>query len=224
MSVFISQEVKSSFPDIKLCTALVSDVDVNVHTPLLDEEFLNIEREIKGKLSLDSLKDYGNIRIYRDFYWRIGIDPTKQRPAAEALIRRILQGRSIPRINAAVDCINLASIKFMVSIAAYDFDKIVGKINLRFSRDGELFLGIGESEFKPIPKQLVLADDEKIVGLYPHRDSELSKITPLTKNIIMISCGVPGISIDVLFNAIDFASKLLENYCHGKTLWIKLVY
>jgi len=224
MSVYISSEVKSLFPDLKLCAAFVSNVNVNLHCPLLEDMFTEVEKHVKRTFSLDSIKDYGNIRLYRDFYWRIGIDPTKQRPASEALIRRILQGRSIPRINTAVDCINLASIKFMISIAAYDFNKIIGNITLRFSRDGELFLGIGELEAKPVFRQLVLADDEKIVGLYPHRDSEFSKITSSTKDIIMISCGVPGISMDTLFNAVDFASKLLEDCCGGKTLWIKHVY
>ena len=54
---------------------------------------------MRKNYSLDGLKDEENIRAYRDFFWKLGIDPTKIRPAAEALIRRILGGKEIPRIN-----------------------------------------------------------------------------------------------------------------------------
>lgn len=216
MLVVVSPDVRSAFPDIRLCSALIRGLHIDECNPSLDLEVKRIEEDFRRRLPLGALKDYGNVRAYRDFYWRIGIDPTKQRPAAEALIRRVLQGKSIPRINVAVDSINLASMMFVVSIAAYDYDKIVGKVVLRWSRDGELFMGIGDLEAKPIPRQLVLADDEKIIGLYPHRDSELSKITLSTKNVLLISCGVPGVSLDSLRDAIIFAWKLLEDYCGGK--------
>ncbi len=58
---------------------------------------------------LEGLKDEPIFRTYRDFFWTMGVDPTKVRPAAEALIRRILVGRSMPRINTVVDAYNLAS-------------------------------------------------------------------------------------------------------------------
>jgi len=223
VSVVISPEVKSAFPDIRLCSALIRGLHIDEHSSLLDLEVRRVEEDFRRRLSLDALKDYGNVRAYRDFYWRIGIDPTKQRPAAEALIRRILQGKSIPRINVAVDSINLASMMFVVSIAAYDYDKVVGKVVLRWSRDGELFMGIGDVETKPIPRQLVLADDEKILGLYPHRDSEFSKITLSTRNVLLISCGVPGVPLDSLRNVIIFAWKLLEDYCGGKCEWFDCI-
>lgn len=223
MYVYIDPGVKGVFQNLYLSAALVVDVNVNSHNDLLDSNIRRVEEDFKHKFSLDSLKDFGNIRFYRDFYWRIGIDPTKQRPAAEALIRRVLQGKSIPRINVAVDSINLASILFIVSIAAYDFEKILGKVILRWSRNGEKFIGIGEEEYKVITRQLVLADDEKIVGLYPHRDSELSKITSYTKSILLITCGVPGVSMKNLYDAAKAASNFLEDYCGGRTIWVSEV-
>jgi DNA/RNA-binding domain of Phe-tRNA-synthetase-like protein len=54
-------------------------------------------------LTLPSLKDHPIIRAYRDFYWRLGIDPTKQRPSSEGLARRLLAQGRLPRINSVVD-------------------------------------------------------------------------------------------------------------------------
>src|SRR3979409_2153884 len=59
--------------------------------------------------AVETLKDEPNLRAYRDFFWRVGVDPTKVRPAAEALLRRVIQGKPFPRINALVDAYNLAS-------------------------------------------------------------------------------------------------------------------
>ncbi|RLI77804.1 hypothetical protein DRP07_11825, partial [Archaeoglobales archaeon] len=56
------------------------------------ELFYRILEEIKNNYNLENLKDHPVVRAYRDFYWRIGIDPTKQRPSSEALLRRGLKG------------------------------------------------------------------------------------------------------------------------------------
>jgi DNA/RNA-binding domain of Phe-tRNA-synthetase-like protein len=111
--------------------------------PRLEEFKEEIFAEVKQKFTLESLKDEPVFRAYRDFFWKIGIDPTKNRPAAEALIRRILGGRSIPRINTAVDAYNLASMSTCIAIAAFDIDKLDGEITMRFANNGESFLGIG---------------------------------------------------------------------------------
>ncbi|MEM1944718.1 MAG: phenylalanine--tRNA ligase beta subunit-related protein [Nitrososphaerota archaeon] len=83
------------------------------------------------------------VRAYRDFFWRMAIDPTKTRPSAEALLRRVLQGREFPRVNTLVDVYNVVSMKNIVPIAAFDADRLVGDLVMRFARKGEKFSGIG---------------------------------------------------------------------------------
>jgi DNA/RNA-binding domain of Phe-tRNA-synthetase-like protein len=90
-------------------------------------------RQVKEKYSLESLKDVPIFRAYRDFFWKAGIDPTKVRPAAEALIRRILGGKAVPSINNVVDSYNLASIKTEVALAAFDEDKLKGDLIMRYA-------------------------------------------------------------------------------------------
>jgi DNA/RNA-binding domain of Phe-tRNA-synthetase-like protein len=52
-------------------------------------------------------------RLYRSF----GVDPTKTRPSSEALLRRVLQGKELYRINRLVDAINWASLALVVADA-----------------------------------------------------------------------------------------------------------
>lgn len=92
---------------------------------------------------VNDVKDVPIFRLYRDFFWRLGIDPTKNRPAAETLVRRILAGKPVPSINSVVDAYNLASVKTLVALAVFDADKLRRELMLRFARVGEEFLGIG---------------------------------------------------------------------------------
>ncbi|MBS7288164.1 MAG: hypothetical protein KIH01_05340, partial [Candidatus Freyarchaeota archaeon] len=104
------------------------------------------------------------MRAYRDFYWRLSIDPTKQRPASEALIRRVLGGGNMWRINKFVNAYNLASAMTGVTLGAYDAGRVRGGLAVRFAEPGERFQGIGASSPKLLSgNEIVVSDEEGIV-------------------------------------------------------------
>ena len=167
--------------------------------------------EVKENFSLEKLKDNPIIRSYRDFYWRIDIDPTKIRPSSEALIRRVLQGRKLPLINNLVDAYNLASILTLISMGAYDLRKIKGKLRIRYSNNEE-FRGIGGKSYIS-NAEIVIADEEKIVCIFPYRDSDITKITEETKEAIIVLCGVKGIEHSYLRSAAEQTLEIVERFC-----------
>jgi len=170
--------------------------------------------EVKQKYSLESLKDVAIFRAYRDFFWKIGIDPTKIRPAAEALIRRILAGKPIPTINNVVDSYNLASIKTEIALAAFNRDELSSSLFMRTAEKGERFLGIGMSEPMELNGgEIVISDKEKLVAVYPYRDADKSKVSGTTKNLLILVCGVPGIDEQLLAEAGRIALDLVPRFC-----------
>lgn len=174
-------------------------------------------REVKQKYSLESLKDIVAFRAYRDFFWRVGIDPTKIRPAAEALVRRILAGKPIPTINNVVDAYNLASIKTEIALAAFNRDELKGSLLMRTAERRERFLGIGMNEPMELNGgEIVISDDEKLVAVYPYRDAERSKVSEVTRNLLILVCGVPGIDERVLAEAGEVALDLVTRFCGGE--------
>jgi len=60
---------------------------------------------ISASASLEGLKEDPVVRAYRDFYWRLGIDPTKVRPSSEALARRALRGEFRLSLGAHFYCL-----------------------------------------------------------------------------------------------------------------------
>ncbi len=155
-------------------------------------------------------------RALRKFYWRIGIDPTKIRPSSEALVRRIVGKGAFPRINNVVDAINLASAETLVPIGLYDIDKVEGDVQMRRAREGEVFIPIGGKEISLAGGEPVLADSQKIMFLYPYRDSELTKVDESTKEVLIVGAGVPGIERPLVRRAVNLSIELLERFCSGR--------
>lgn len=185
----IDENLLKKFPEIYLSTR---EIEVEVRPSRnLAEELEKLRKRIPYKL--ETLKDEPVARAFRDFYWRIGIDPTKQRPAGEALARRILSGSGIPSINNLVDAGNLASAETLIPIGIYDLDKVSGTLTLRFAHEGEEFIDIRGKKSKLSPNEIVLVDDLGVVHIFPHRDSYRTKITPATRKALIIGCGVKGV-------------------------------
>jgi DNA/RNA-binding domain of Phe-tRNA-synthetase-like protein len=216
MTLEIESKLKSRFPGLQVAVGYVDGVRVEsggAELQIFKEEVIG---EVKRKYNLESLKDVAIFRAYRDFFWKIGIDPTKIRPAAEALVRRILAGKPIPIISNVVDSYNLASIRSEIALAAFNRDELKGRLLMRTSEKGESFLGIGMSEPMELNgAEVVISDEEKLVAVYPHRDAERSKVSDTTTNLLILVCGVPGIDERFLLEARKAALDLVPRFCGG---------
>lgn len=147
---------------IFVATSSAEKVKVEQSPEELRREVESIKEEIKG----EDLTRNPVVRAYREFYWRIGLDPTKVRPSGEALRRRLINGRDFPFINNVVDSGNLASVRTLVPIGLYDLDKVKGTPRITVSRGGESFHPIGgnvDSLSSGIP---IMRDDEKVMHVF----------------------------------------------------------
>ena len=218
LKVKIVDDILRRFPELRILEREVKGIRVCEADPGLEEFKEEVFANVRHRFTLEGLKDEPVFRAYRDFFWSIGVDPTKIRPAAEALTRRVLGGRPIPRINTAVDAYNLASMTTRVAFAAFDASKLYGDVIMRFANTGEEFLGIGMNKPATLAGgEIVMADASRLIAVYPHRDADYSRITLQTKNLMLVSCGVPSMSLDQLKEAVDKASSLIIRFCGGKS-------
>ncbi|MEM4164315.1 MAG: phenylalanine--tRNA ligase beta subunit-related protein [Nitrososphaerales archaeon] len=217
MKIVIDREVSDKFPDLDVLVRCVRGVVVKPFDEELEKFKSEVCSEVRGKYTLESVKNVAIFRAYRDFFWRLNIDPTKNRPASEALIRRILAGKGLPTINTLVDAYNLASVVSEVALAAFDTDKLQSKeIVMRLAKKGETFHGIGMKEpIKLEGGEVVLDDANNLMAIYPYRDAERSKVTESTKNVALVACGAPNISRDRLLQAADTAVNYVIRFCGG---------
>ena len=126
----------------------------------------------------------------RAAYKALGKDPARYRGSAEALLRRVIAGKGLPRINAVVDIINLVSIESRLPIGLYDLAHVSGDIVFRAGRAGESYKGIGKYDLN-LEGLPVFCD-----ALGPHgsptSDSERTMVTRETKNVLAIIISFAG--------------------------------
>ena len=217
MTLNIESHLQKSFPDLKVLTCLIRGVNVEKRNVEFERFKQEVMKQVRDQYDLDSLRNLSTFRTYRDFFWRVGIDPTKNRPAAEALIRRVIGGKTVPNINTLVDAYNLASVKTEIALAAFDADRLKGDLLMRFATEGEEFLGIGMEKAMVLQGgEIVISDDEKLVAVYPHRDADNTKITMKTKNVVLLVCGVPGVEEETLQKAAQVAVEYITRFCNGE--------
>lgn len=216
MELVVTSEVSSRFPGITAPLVEIRGVDIQPSNKKLEKLKDGVVEMIRKELAVESLVDNPVLRLYRNFFWRVGIDPTKRRPANEALLRRVLRGKPLPRVNTLVDCYNLVSLQSFVPIAAFDLETLCGSLTIRFASEGETFIGIGME--KPIQLrgcELVVVDGEKPVAIYPYRDAEKTKITIKTRNVLLMICGVPGVDKRLLGYARKLCVEWIPSFCGG---------
>ena len=214
MELKIDEKVRIRFPDLNIIIKKLDNIIIEKNNNDLENYKTEVLNEISKKYNLSSLKDEKIFRVYRNFFWEIGVDPTKIRPAAEALIRRVLAGKTIPEINNLVDAYNLTSIKTGIPLAAFDNSKIINGITARFAKSNEEFFGIGMKDPQNLKgNEVIITNEEKIIAVYPYRDSNETKITNLTKSIQLMICGVPQISKDILLKTESIAIQNITKFC-----------
>lgn len=146
----------------------------------------------------------------RDLYHAFGIDPTRTRPSSEALLRRVLQGRPLPRILNAVDLSNLCSLRFLLPIGLYDADRLRGAVTLRRGGSGESYSGIRKDEVH-LDGRLVLSDEEGPFG-NPTSDSLRTSVTGTTRKLWMVLFAPASFPRDLMETDVGFAKDGMARF------------
>jgi len=143
------------------------------------------------------------LAAYRELKKQLSGD-TQMLSALEGLLTRaILKGR-FPQVNSVVDMANIVSIKHLVPIGLFDFDKIQGNVELTLALPGDQFIPIGKD--KPVklsPGTPILKDAEGIFSAVGSRDSQRTMITGGTRNVLAFSWGIEGIDSALVSLALD---------------------
>jgi DNA/RNA-binding domain of Phe-tRNA-synthetase-like protein len=159
-------------------------VTVRDHDPALWDEIEAASARLRAAHAGREPAQIDGLQPARALYRRIGVDPTKLRPSSEALLRRVLRGEGLPRVNSLVDLNNLCSLEFLLPIGLHDLDAVVGPITLRRGGTGEGYEAIGKGWYS-VEGRLTAADDLGACGS-PTSDSRRTMITLTTARCLMV--------------------------------------
>jgi len=191
IGVRISQQLKAKCAKAAL-GCLQAEVETGATPAALDELLRGCEERIAKLADPRSILEAPAILATRSGYKALGKYPARYRGSAEALLRRLIAGKGLPRINSVVDVINLVSVGSRLPIGLYDLAQVEGAIEFRAGRAGETYKGIGKYDLNL--EGLPLFADAKGPHGSATSDSERTMVTGNTKRILalIVSFGGPN--------------------------------
>jgi len=167
-----------------------------------------------------STADIPGVAETRALFHRLDIDPTKTRPSSEALLRRVLQGKGLPQVNAAVDVCNLCSLEDQIPLGLYDRDQVHGTVMARVGREGEGYPGIRKQRVS-LSGRLLLADEDGPFGA-PTSDSQRTAVTTRSRNLLVVLfCPVERAGSD-LTASLEHIADRLTRYCSANVTAVRV--
>jgi DNA/RNA-binding domain of Phe-tRNA-synthetase-like protein len=109
---------------VRLGVLVLESVTVRDADEALAAEIDAYARELRERYGQARSGDLPEVEEGRTLYKALGLDPTKTRPANEALLRRVLKGESLYRVNTLVDALNLCALRFQLPFGLYDLDRV----------------------------------------------------------------------------------------------------
>ena len=209
MKIIVTEEIRRACPEF-VGACVEANVRNSKYSAELWAEIRELANRFRSELNVDSLKELSSIQATRRVYKACGKDPSRYRPASEALIRRVIQGKELYQIDTLVDLINLASMAYGYSIGGFDASMLDGDVlSLGIGREGEPYEGIGRGVLN-ISGLPVYRDRTGGVGT-PTSDNERTKITLTTTRLVVLINGYDGNELRVRDNAV-FIQRLLRQY------------
>lgn len=212
-------EIIRRFPTICGGAILVHGISNGVTPPGLLAAYQSEQTRVIREIGEKPLSEIPSLAAWRGAFRQFGVDPTKYRSAAEALLRRLTKKGDIPSISSLVDLCNLVSIRFALPIAAFDARLLAGPITVQLATGEEFFTAHDSPEpERPEPGEVIFCDPAGMVVArrWCWKQSVESTVIFETENtVITVEAQHAGGEKDVN-QALDELKLLLSQYVHGR--------
>jgi DNA/RNA-binding domain of Phe-tRNA-synthetase-like protein len=123
------------------------------------------QASVRERIGDTPLSELPTLAAWRGVFRGFGVNPTKYRSAAEALLRRLTKQGELPSIDTLVDLANLVSIRYALPVAVFDQRDVVGGTTVRLADGSERWGDLGSSEAEhPDAGEVIFVDDEGSVS------------------------------------------------------------
>ncbi|MGE0753128.1 MAG: B3/4 domain-containing protein [Variibacter sp.] len=216
--------IASAFPRYRVGVVVATDLTIPPERPAELDALIHQRGEAaRARWAGTELSSIPGIAAWREAYRAFGIKQTRYRSSVERLVKNVLAGRELPRVNGFVDLYNAVSLAHVLPLGADDLDRVAPPFAFRYAREDDTFVdmadaanGDGETEpSPPKPGEVVFADAEKVLcRRWNWRQDARSLIRPeTTRAIVTVQSNGAG---DVDAAVADLAT-LITRFCSGRT-------
>lgn len=215
MDIIIDESIRQMMPGCRLGFSLIENAAIKGTPAALTQEFLQLQDELGGAYDLDILPKLPRIIAVRKMYKKLHFDPSRYRPASEALIRRVLQHKNLYYLNSAVDVNNYCSLKFLLPCGLYDADGLEGQVAYKLAETGT-YMNIAGNEVSTEGKPF-LTDRKGVFG-NPTADARRTAVTLSTRRLLSVVYPDEEVSDDELTEMVAFIADMLARYNGGRII------
>jgi DNA/RNA-binding domain of Phe-tRNA-synthetase-like protein len=202
---WVEPALSEEFPGLSLRTTVLEGSGGRSPEPLR-ERLRTLSDRIAGAQAIQ-LRQQPIPWAYRVFFRHIGLDPDTTRTPVEQLIFERIHDGSFKSRNRIEDSLTIATVEVGVAMAAFDADRVDGRLGLRLSRPGEAF----EGRVTPLPEgTIVIADEERPLEVLFDRTAEGREVRRRTSRVLLAAIGVRGVPEIALEEALWVAGSALR--------------
>lgn len=125
-----------------------------------------------------------NVEGSRRLFKACGVDPSRYRPSADALRRRVAVNNAFPAVSPIVDVNNYLSLKYGICVGSYDLAAVSGPIVMRIGKADERYTGFSGKSIS-LHGMPLLSDEQSAFGSL-HADSTRTAVSAQSRHLIMV--------------------------------------
>jgi DNA/RNA-binding domain of Phe-tRNA-synthetase-like protein len=213
-------DITSAFPDYRVAVVVAEGLTIAPERPAaLDALIAEREEAARVRWGGTELAQIPGVAAWRAAYKGFGIKQTRYRSSVERLVKNVLAGRPLARVNAFVDLYNAVSLAHVLPLGADDLDKVSAPLSFRYARVGDSFVDMADSEAGEEPEapkagEVVYADAEHVLcRRWNWRQDARSLITPATtRGVVTLQANGAGDAAAAAGDLID----LIGRFCGGR--------
>lgn len=212
MKFIVSKEVFEKLDNVCFGVVVAKGIDNTKNYDEINNMLKSIIEEDETKFGDKKVKELEEVSYYREAFKSLGINPNKFMGSIEAMLTRVSKGKGLPSINPIVDIGNAISLKYILPLGAHDIDTLDGDINVRFSKQGDVFIPLGCEDIENLDDgELIYSAGDKVrTRRWIWRQSEQGKIAKESKNIFFPIDGFSDVNHSNVIKARDELASLLE--------------
>lgn len=217
--LLVTDGIFSSFPDVVLGVVTVHGIDNSGADDALQGPLRHEEEQVRAALAGAQVSEHPHIAPWREAYRKFGAKPKDHPSSIENLVRRVLKGRSVPRVNPLVDLYNTVSLRHLVPVGGEDLDRVQGDVLLTLATDHEPPVHLlGEPEARsPKPGEVIYKDDlGTLCRRWNWKEAERTKLTAATRHAFLVIEGLPPVGRDLVARATGELASLVREHCGGE--------
>jgi DNA/RNA-binding domain of Phe-tRNA-synthetase-like protein len=167
----------------------------------------------ESRLAASSEGELPEIQAWRRAFSRMGLEPTRYRCAAEALLRRFRKEGSLPQIHPLIDVCNAISLAFAVPVAVFDVSRITEYVEVRHATGDETYATFSGDTEIPDAGEVIFADGagRAHARRWTNRQSGYSAVRDTTTAVLVVIEAMHGsAAADVAELAAALAGELAD--------------